>query len=390
MLLLSARAPLVQLWTELGSFFELAPAWMYYNVSVLSTNYFDAGFVRRGLGGTLSLLMSTNAYVGGFSFHLLSALLLIIPIVLLQLRLLRGLREGAAALLAVFIVASPQTFMSFAQDIARTDMMAIAAIMWAVLALLGNRPILAAAILLAGSLVHETAVIFGLPLLVVLAATRVDRSAGIRRPLVALMLLLVALVAIAALQWKFGADADTIGAAMRARAPTPPSEWFENLRECAIYMMVAGLRGLRTAMCYNAYYPAYGFHFVMSLGLLALNAFILGLERKYLAVLVAVFVPALFLDAVASDLGRWVKFAAVNTWVLSLVFQSAGTVVMSTKRAIVGFCLLALLLPAGGSRVNHPNPASAHIARWLGFDEAPQVADWMLYCDPDWRKVAGR
>jgi hypothetical protein len=392
MLLLSLKAPIIEgALNGFANIVELVQGWMYYNVSVLSANYFDVGFVRRGLGGTIARVLSPDLYLAGFAFHVLSAVLLIIPLVLLQLRLLRNQKPGVAALLATFIVLSPQTFIGWSNDIARTDMFVIATIAWAALALLTNRPLMAAAILLLGSLVHETAVIFGLPLMIVLAASRMGQdSAVLRRHVVAFGVLVVALGVVTFLQWLTGPEPAALSAAMQLRTPAPPNGWYADLRDCAIYMMVAGLRGVRTAMCYNGYYKAYLLLVFLSLGVLFLNALILGLERKPVAVLLAVVLPVLFLDAVANDVGRWVKFSTVNAWVLSLAFHSAGTLSLSRQRITLGFGLLALLLAMGGSRVHHVNPASEHVARWLGFSSAPQVDDWMSHCDPEWRDIAGR
>jgi hypothetical protein len=107
-------------------------------------------------------------------------------------------------------------------------------------------------------------------------------------------------------------------------------------------------------------------------------------------VLLAVILPALFLNVVANDVGRWVKFSVVNAWVLSLAFHSAGTLALSRRRVVLGLGLLVLLLAMGSSRVHHTNPASERVARWLGFSSAPEVGEWMSYCDPQWREVAGR
>jgi hypothetical protein len=390
MLLLSLKAPIVQMaMTGFENTVELVRGWMYYNISVLSANYLDVGFVRRGLGGTIARLLSADPYAGGFLFHVVSAVLLIAPLVLLQLRLLRNQNAQIASLFAIFIVLSPQTFLGWSNDIARTDMLVTAAIAWAALALLTNRPLIAAAILLIGSLVHETAVIFGIPLIIVLAASRVRQEpAAIRRHVVAFGMLVAALGLVASLQWLTGPDAATLAASMQQRTPVPANEWYADLRDCAIYMMVAGLRGVRTAICYNGYYQAYLLMVFLSVGVLFLNTLLLGLERKPLAVLLAVMLPTLFLDAVANDVGRWVKFATVNAWVLSLAFQSAGTLALSRWRVMLGFGLLALLLAMGSSRVHHTNPASEQVARWLGFSSAPQVGDWMSHCDPEWRDIA--
>jgi hypothetical protein len=226
--------------------------------------------------------------------------------------------------------------------------------------------------------------------MIVLAGSRaVQDPVALRRHVVAFAALIAGLCITMSIQWLAGPDPTTLSTAMQLRTPPPPNEWYADLRDCAIYMMVAGLRGVRTAVCYNEYYKAYLVLVFLSLGVLFLNSLILGLERKPLAVLLAVVLPVLFLDAVANDVGRWVKFSTVNAWVLSLAFHSAGTLALNRQRIILGFGLLALLLAMGGSRVHHVNPASEHVARWLGFSSAPHVDEWMSHCDPEWRDIVG-
>lgn len=363
--------------------------WMYYTVAVLSANYIDAGFVRRGLGGAIARLFSPSPYLAGLMFHVFSALVLIAALIAFHQRHAKRLPRASLLFLAAFIVFSPQTFVGWANDIARTDMLVIGATVWAALALLSHRPFLAAATLFAASQVHETAIIFGGPLLLVLALSTPPAATHERRnQFLAGAALGLALVAITVLQSLTGPSVEELTAIMRARTPPPLADWYADLRDCAIYMLVAGFRGVRTAICYNDFYAAHFPLAIASIGIVAVNAAILGIERRVLAVVVAVVVPVVFMNYVASDMGRWLKFAAVSLWVLAVFHHGLGTVVLTRRRIIVSVALFAALMAMGASRVHHPNPVSAKIVTRLGYAPAPEVAEWMTHCDPDWRAIA--
>ena len=390
MFLLSVQQLAVQvLRSGLNGLSGALQGWMYYTVAVLSANYVDAGLVRRGLGGAIARLFSPTPYVAGLAFHVFSALVLIAALITFHQRYAPRLPRASVLLFAIFIVGSPQTFLGWGNDLARTDMLVTGAVVWAALALLSHRPFVAAAVLLVASQVHETAILFGGPLLVVLAlSVPAVARAEHRNQLLAGAALGLALVAIALLQNSIGPSLPEVTAIMRARTPPPASQWYADLRDCAIYMLVAGFRGVRTAICYNEYYAAHLPMAVASLGIVAVNAVILGIERKAVAVLIAVVAPLVFMNYVASDMGRWLKFTAVNLWVLAVLYHATGVVSLSRPRIVLGTVLLALLLAMGPSRVHQPNPGIARIAGWLGYPAAPEVAEWMTRCDPDWRAIA--
>ena len=121
--------------------------------------------MHRGLGGTIEALLSSNSVIGGLIFTTLSLILLAIPLCLIVLRLGRKLEAKTLLYMTAILVLSPQTFLGWSRDLVRTDLFVLATIAWAVLATLTNRRVLAIGIMLVGFLVHETAVIFGAPVL---------------------------------------------------------------------------------------------------------------------------------------------------------------------------------------------------------------------------------
>jgi hypothetical protein len=392
MLVVGLKAP-IWVWVRLGlteakrSVNDLA----YYNVSFLSANYFDVGFVRRGLGGSIARLLSSDAQLGAFLFHIGSAIFLIAPLATLQLRLLRQGHRPTAVFMMFFLVLSPQTFSGWANDIARTDMLVIASISWSVIAMLGSRPLVSVAVLIAGFLVHETAIIFGVPLLVAIGVLQArDGKMKYSDLAFGALVLIVTLLGFVLVQGALTPNIKDFSSFMRQNTPPPIDQWHENLRECAIYMMVAGMRGLKTAICYNFYWKAYLIMLIFSVLVCLANGFALGLERRVMWFALAVMAPTLFMDAIANDSGRWVKFACASTWLLSAAYQEKGGLVFRNNRLWMSAVTLGLLLYMGTSPVHEVNRVSASVVRRSGLDAAPEVDQWMTHCDPEWREVTQR
>ena len=389
MLIGSLRQPLFEL-VQVGyvTAARLIREWMYYNVTFLSANYLNVGFVRRGLGGTIAGLLSRDPNTGAFLFHSSSAVLLIASFLVLGWRLIAKVPLPAAAFMMLFCVVSPQLFLGWGTDIARTDMAVIGCIMFAAIALGADHPIVAASLLVLGFMVHETAVIFGVPLLLAIAMIKTDKGVRGATYLVPHAIGLVASVLIIALiQGALTPDINVFARKMIDHTPIPATPWFQDLRDCAIYMMITGLRGLKTAMCYNIYYKSYAVMIGFTLLVTVANGAILGMERRWVLLTLAVVGPTLFMDLVANDLGRWVKFGCASTWMLSAMLQERGTVSIGGWRLVASALLLSVLLYMGGSRVHTVNRASESVARMLGYPDAPEVGEWMTYCDPAWRFI---
>lgn len=370
----------------------LVKEWMYYNVTFLSANYVDVGFVRRGLGGTIARLLSPDANTGAFLFHLLSAVALILSFLHMGWRSFKTVSLQNTLFMMLFCVVSPQLFLGWGNDFARTDMAVIACVVFAASALVADRPIVAAMLLFVGAMAHETAIIFGVPLLFAVAIVKTDNGLrGLKYLLPCAIGLIASIIVVALIQGALTPDTDIFIRRMLQHTPRPATQWFEDLRDCAIYMMVGGLRGLKTAMCYNVYYRAYPLMIGFTLFVTVANGVILGVERRWMLFLVAIVGPTIFMDLVANDLGRWVKFGCAATWILSAVLHKRGEISIKGWRLVSSALLLGVLLYMGSSRVHTVNRASESMATMLGYADAPEVADWMTFCDPAWRSfVAGR
>ncbi len=128
---------------------------------------------------------------------------------------------------------------------------------------------------------------------------------------------------------------------------------------------------------------------VMSLLVMVMNIGVLSLEKRLAWAVVAVLVPVMFMNVVANDAGRWVKFGCANAWILSIHSQIRSDVVESSKRFAARALILFALASMGVSKDAAVNPESGHIYWRFGYVwEAP--AEWMTRCDPQWRDVVRR
>ncbi len=221
----------------------------YYNAVFLTTNYFDLGFVRRGLGGTIARIFSADAYRGALILHALSAIYLIAAFGVLQHRLLRARQSLAAMLIVAFPILSPQMFAGWGTDIGRTDMLVIGTIAWSCIAMHSGRPLVSAALLAFGFLAHETTIIFGIPLLLAIAFDQhTDGRLDSRDLLRAAAGLVVAVGTIAFVQALRAPTAEEMISAMQHLAPPAVDQDYADIRDVAVYMMTLGSRGLKTAM----------------------------------------------------------------------------------------------------------------------------------------------
>lgn len=357
-----------------------------YNGSFLAANYVDSGFIRRGLAGTVSLLLSHDLFTGTVRFQILSAIFLIVPLMILASRVFRGARGWmAGAFLLVFICYSPQAFRFWRNDVGRTDMAVLGFVSWAAVAMGAGRPFVAAAVLLAGSLVHETTIMFGLPLMVAIAWPRMGDLPFRRQVVLAGGALLAGLVAIAVVQWAVAPPPEEVRRAMLARVPPLSGDLFVDLRDCAIYMMTTGLRGLRTAMCYNVTYQAYGLMAVLGLVVLLVSALALLPQRSLVGFLLAVVAPYLALLLLANDIGRWITMGVACTWIISATAQADEGETLGPSRIAFGLVILGALYVVGASSVHTVTGSSERLAAWLGYAPPPPTGEWMTACDPAWR-----
>ena len=78
-----------------------------YNRTVIASNYFEDGFVRRGLGGTIAILLSRHWNYSIWLFIAVSFVSLIVPLLLIIRQLAVRLSVAQATYLALVLALSP-------------------------------------------------------------------------------------------------------------------------------------------------------------------------------------------------------------------------------------------------------------------------------------------
>ncbi len=361
-----------------------------YSRTVIASNYFDNGFVRRGLGGSIARLLSPNWKESAALFTMFSAAWLALPICVIIRRLAERVGIALATYLAAVVCLSPQTFLGWSLDYARTDMLVASFVAWTAVLIQERRMVPAALCLLTGSLAHETAIIFGLPLLWVLARDSRDRGClDDRAVLNSLFLLGLGLAGLYACQVMFSVQSSMLARYMLSAAPSIASERMLDDQAMAVHMQVQGLQGVKEAICLNLEEgPKYLFWSAMALVTLGAYWLVLPSGRKPLLFLIGVIAPSLFLLVVANDVGRWAQLSVFNAWLLSASLTIGGDrTIVSLRRIGVGSVILASLLLLGSSRYDRPFRLHRFTAAAAYLPDRELYTRLMDRCAPGWRSA---
>jgi len=357
-----------------------------YHYTTLLANYFTEGFIRRGVPGSIFYFIRSLGYEHSLIlFHGLAAVWLGAPLLIL-LRRLAQIQGRTWIWLTLVLVLSPQLFMAWARDVARSDMLSAGFIAWALLACLGRRYLLAALVLFVGSQTHETALAFGGSLCAAVAF--LDWRAGAVKPgrLFAALGLLGALWIVATAAQQFiGPSPQAVARDMvaHARDLSHPTYW-------AIYNTVGGFRALGTSACLAFGSSSVYVYVAGAVVVLALYGFILpACSRLRLGLLLfACYLPMVVLSVLAIDYGRWLSFAVLNWWLINAALHLRGVDPLAIKhwppRISIAAALAVLMMGPGGYL--SANLATQKIAGRLSKHDAP-AADRIDMCDPTWRSV---
>ncbi|MBU3077180.1 hypothetical protein [Sphingomonas quercus] len=354
-----------------------------YRRDILWPNYVENGFIRRGLGGTLmELLRDAGLAQPAAGYQLLTAILLVVPLTLLLSALAR--RGGRSWLwFGALLVMSPQLFLGWGTDFGRGDMLTISFIAWAAVALAHRRHWLAVAALLAGTLAHETALFYGVPL-VAAFAWRDHRTGRLTlRQAAGLAALLMGGVAVLILAQRLLGDSKArIAETILAHDPVEGAS--------AAYMTVGGLRTLFSSACISFGTGHAPFMIASCVVVLALYmAILLPGSRRDLALLAFVsFLPFAAMSVVAVDYGRWLMLAVITAWLSAILLRirDPRTDAVPRRHVAIAAMLLLLLLPMRTASTYFGNDAARLLAdRMLG----PSRDRGQLFepCDPGWRSV---
>jgi hypothetical protein len=358
-----------------------------YTRIVLAFDYFQFGFVRRGLGGTFASLFGDVAEpMTGLLFHISSAAFLATPIIFLVSKLTLNARRSEAIAYSLFLLVSPYLLIAWNVDLLRTDMLVCGFIAWAAVAMAYARPYIAVIVLSVGSLVHETALIFGVPLVAALCFVayqngRVTRSAVTRS--CALLLLLLAFIGVM-LHFSVSPDQlSTFASVVKTRFPAHP------LIEHALYAYLAEWRGIRSSVCSNLLVnPRYWIYLPAIVLIIAIHLAAFGAQTRLSVLLfcAAAIVPAIALSVIATDLARWQSFGIFNVWLMAVTVTLIKPDLLRPLHC--GLWKRIAIIVAISLLGNHPpwSPSSTieEVADALGIARASYIYQ-LDVCDPGWR-----
>lgn len=360
---------------------------LLYQAGTLGFNYFQFGFVRRGLGGSIAYLLGPNLLYATALFHVLSAMC----VAALACWLL-GRIAAPLPVLVPFAVVMADLMLFWAEDAGRTDMAVAALLASATIAVIHARLALACLCLVVGLEIHETEIIFGLPLLAALYLERRRlRTISVRDAAGAAAVLLSGLLLYVSLDRLPHAGTGTMVATIRSELPRNVQvDW-------ALYFALSGMRGVRNSLCQNAIDPNHVLHALGACVLVLLvTAALAGLRLStWVRALLASVPPFLFLWIVANDMSRWATLSLVNVWLVCACRRiDEGMDMDRFVWARIAFAVLLLPLHYPYAVwVNYPiyipSPFIENIARKLGGPPTPNVEDAFRRCDSSWRTVLG-
>ena len=351
-----------------------------YNLAILSFDYLHHGFIRRGLAGTIVALLGggQDHAAAALLFFFLSAIWLAVPLVVLMRRL-EARTPWSSLWPALVLVASPQLFWGWGQDLARADMLVEGFVAWAAIAALDRRYRVAAALLAAGALSHETALFYGVAL--VGAIWWIDQRAGRTtwRQGAAAVGVLAGLLVATALAQRWSGDPHGAVQAILRRYPGSTD---------AVYFTFGGTRSILVSICGSYLKPGFAFFLggIFAILLCYVPVLLYRGPRSWLFFAMAALLPMTALSVVAIDYGRWLVFAVANAWIGHVVLRlrEVEPTTASRRGYAVAGVLLAILMAMRSTAPMYPNMA---IAEWAEHRLGRESGFAAERCDPTWRDV---
>lgn len=387
LLMVAALRSVTKHW--LAGWTRLQDDWvLLYQAATLGFNYVEFGFVRRGLGGTLIHWSGLSQIAGTVWFHVLSAL----GVSTLACLLLRRLRAPLTVKAAFSLILLSLVFF-WGEDAGRTDIAVAALLVLATMNVAAGRPLIAAVCLGVALGFHESAFLFGLPLMLalVLAQRRqLTRSQRMRSAAAGAGLVVIGL-AYLMIDRLPHADNATMTEAIRSRLPS------HVMVDWAIYFATSGSRGVLASVCQNIEVnPNYAL--LVASGLIVIAVVIVtlcGADRRAWKLAALACLPGyLLLCIVANDLGRWSTLACFTAWLFALARPDVHDAARPALHAapLVGALVFVLLTNQKGPlratiAVYTPSPPIEAVAIKLGRPQTPDVGVALQHCDPRWRDV---
>ncbi len=145
---------------------------LIWNMTHFHMNYFDFGFIKRGLAGSVLAPLMRALEDGGQGEYLLmfgyDIALSVLFMALVLAVLYRARRAGFWPLLAVLLIA-PTGFMQLGFDLGRYDHLNLILVVLALICVGRQRPLLAGLLLFVAVLNHEAVVVYGIPVVLAYA-----------------------------------------------------------------------------------------------------------------------------------------------------------------------------------------------------------------------------
>jgi hypothetical protein len=359
---------------------------LLYQASTLGFNYFEMGAIRRGLGGSLVHLLGHDQLRATAAFHLLSAMAVALAGCLNIARL-----NAPVATRALFAFVLVSIMLRWAEDAGRTDMAVAALLACAAWAVTRRMLVAASAFICVGLFVHETSVIYGVPLLIALMWKRRLSSFTRKSVWVAAAVFVVTFLAYAAIVLLPHADRHAMAEIVRAKLPP------DRIVDWGIYFALSGVRGVQASICQNRTDPNYWLHTVGGLAViatmtLALARSVRSVRSMWVRAAIAALPPFFFMCLVANDTSRWTMLASFNAWLVmvstyptAVTFRKLG---MVAPVAAIAFLLLSHPKP---DKIDYPiyagSPLIEQIAGKLKGPHTPNVEQALQRCDPGWHHV---
>jgi hypothetical protein len=287
---------------------------------------------------------------------------------------------------------APPILLTWSDAIGKTDILVAGFLAWAAFAAIHSRFLLSVAFVAAGALVHETAVIYGGPLLVSICATHWSQRPQDRKVMAtAVVALPIIVVAILFLQKSFSVPDRTIIQLIQDRTPLNQSPFDVSLvRDLAAFMTAGGTRTIHDSQCASFMRPS----IVVLIGgcvisvALYWTALLVNSWRSLAVIALASLVPFAVMDVVAIDYGRWTSFALLCAWLAAAALQLSGDSSAPTKaayiRAMVAF---AVILVMGTGDYNTSSKLAHTVAARLWPGKSSDIMDYIDSCDPSWRAL---
>jgi hypothetical protein len=352
-------------------------AYWTYNAGFNAISWFDTGFARRELAGTLIALFRAEPMTGSLVFHVLTYLIAAgagtYAIATCEASTVRRV-----ALSAIFLGVLARV----ALDVGRVETVTMALGLLAAWAARDARWTVCAFALSVALLFHETGLIILFPL--VCAVSWSSGSWRRWRSLDGFGALLVLAISIVAYGLTFVTHPDLTAIGRRVHSLFP----YGGDADVAVYINLTGFRGMATAICASSKLPLYPAHVIAGVTVCLLTVFGLQPERWRAALFVSV--PAfVVLSLIATDIGRWGTLAIYSIFALAVILPM-GSARAPNASLIAAIVIMVLLNASGDFRTLDftpiPSVDAVADALWVKEPDHGKILDG---CDPGWRAAIG-